>query len=110
MAENESLDLGNPKTNHRSGKRLQYLNAFLMQVVQLGALESGGQLPRQFRQFLIGTEVIRPGESLQPTTDLLLRYRSEWMQVAEEGEKRSWSWIKLLRFANAAGHGGLTHA
>ena len=99
-----------PRTDRISAKRWQYLNAFLMQVVQLGALESSGQIPRQFRRFLLGTEVVRAEEELPPTTDLLLRYRSEWVRLAEEGEKRSWSWIKLLRPSDAANHGGLSHA
>ena len=89
---------------------MKYLKAMLMQVVQLGMLETHGAIPQRFQRHLIGTEVVRPSESLEPIIDLLLRYRHEWLDLAAVGERRGWSWTKLLGPTGSARYEGVSHA
>ncbi len=81
-----------------------------MQVVQLGMLDTGKAIPQRFQRHLIGTEVIRPGESLEPIIDLLLRYRHEWLDLAAAGERQGWAWTKLLGPTGFARYEGGSHA
>lgn len=90
--------------------QVQYLKAFLMQVVQLGDLKNDGRLLRRFRRHLIGTEIVRSDEALEPTIDLLLKYRHEWLELAAVGERRGWSWTKLLGPTGSSQNGGVSHA
>jgi hypothetical protein len=98
------------RANRVSEKCLEYLKAMLMQVVQLGMLETLGAVPHRIQRHLIGTEVVRPGEPLKPVVDLLLRYRHEWLELAAVGGRRGWSWTKLLGPTEVAQHEGVSHA
>ena len=98
------------RANRISKDRLKYLKAMLMQVVQLGMLETQGAIPQRFQRHLIGTEVVQPGESLEPIIDLLLRYRHEWLDLAAVGEGRGWSWTKLLGPTGSTRYEGVSHA
>jgi 7-cyano-7-deazaguanine synthase in queuosine biosynthesis len=106
------FDLFGPSrlVNRIPEKRLVYLKAFLMQVVQLAALDSPGELPRRLRRHLFGSGVLAHGESPQAVVELLRRYRQEWLAVAAEGQEREWSWVKLLTPTTFANQKGLSHA
>lgn len=98
------------RANRIPAKRLNYLKAMLMQVVQLGALESQGAIPPRIQRHRIGAEVIGQSEPLQPIINLLLDYRREWLDLAAAGRRRGWSWTKLLDPAGSAQYEGVSHA
>lgn len=90
------------RANRVPVKRLAYLKAVLMQVVQLGTLEHGSAVPDRIRRHLIGTGIVRHGEPLEPILAVLRQYRHEWLELAALGERQGWSWTKLLGPQGAA--------
>jgi hypothetical protein len=75
---------------------LEYLKAFLLQVVNLGPLQSGGPVPHRVRRHLFATNVVSTEESMVPFLRLLSRYRDEWLGIAAEGKDRGLAWANLL--------------
>jgi hypothetical protein len=76
--------------------RLAYLKAFLMQVAELEEVQSGRRLPERVLRHLMGTGILRNGESSAPFIRLLSEYRREWLEVTQQAEQRGYSWTKLL--------------
>jgi hypothetical protein len=90
--------------------RLKYLKAFLIQVVQLAALDSQNELPRCLRRHLFGSRILGQGDSPRPIIELWRRYRQEWLTIAAQGNERGWSWVRLLTPMTFTNQGGLSHA
>ena len=65
--------------------RLAYLKAFLMQVAELEEVQSGRRLPERVLRHLMGTGILRNGESSAPFIRLLSEYRREWLEVTSAG-------------------------
>ena len=96
--------------NRVASRSLRYLKACLMQVVQLAEIEGKADLPRRFRRHIYGTGIIRPGESATPFIELLLRYRHEWLAIAEYAKSHGWSWGTLMTPAHGILHEGRCNA
>jgi hypothetical protein len=75
---------------------LEYLKAFLLQVVNLGPLQVGGFVPQPVRRHLFATNVVSTEESMVPFLHLFSRYRDEWLSIAAEGKYCGWAWANLL--------------
>jgi 7-cyano-7-deazaguanine synthase in queuosine biosynthesis len=76
---------------------LAYLRQQLFQIADLHDLSTDGQSPTILRQHLNSSNVVTITDSPDRWTDLLRRYRDEWMQVIEIGREkgRIWgSWIE----------------
>lgn len=76
--------------------RLVYLKAFLMQVAELEEVQFGRQIPERVLRHLVGTGILRIGESSAPFIRLFSEYRREWLEVTKQAEQRGCSWTKLL--------------
>lgn len=76
--------------------RLADLKAFLMQVAELEEVQSGRRLPERVLRHLMGTGILRNGQSSAPFIRLLSEYRREWLEVTQQAEQRGYSWTKLL--------------
>jgi hypothetical protein len=98
------------RANRVPAKRLEYLKAALMQVVQLGSLEPGSAVPSRIRRHLIGTGIVRHDQPLEPLIHVLREYRHEWLQLAAFGETQGWSWTKLLSPQRAVRQEEVSHA
>lgn len=85
--------------------RLAYLKAFLMQVAELEEVQSGRRLPERVLRHLMGTGILRNGESSAPFIRLLSEYRREWLEVTQQAEQRGYSWTKLLAASGNASEG-----
>ena len=100
--------------DHESGElqedRLEFLKAFLLQVVNLGPLQSGGPVPQRVRRHLFATNVVSTEESMAPFLRLFSRYRHEWLSIAAEGMERGWAWANLLAPVGATLIGEENHA
>jgi hypothetical protein len=90
--------------------RLEYLRAFLLQVANLGPLQSGGPVPHRIRRHLFATNVVSTEESMVPYLHLFSRYRHEWLSIAAEGMERGWTWTDLLAPIGATLIGKESHA
>ena len=99
-----------PRANRIREDRLEYLKAILVQVANLGPLGSGDRVPERVRRHLLGTNVISPGECLDPFIHLFSRYRHEWLRIAAKGMERGWTWANLLAPVGAALIGRENHA
>ncbi len=98
------------RANRIREKRLDYLKAFLLQVANLGPLEPGDPVPERIRRHLLGTNVVSPGECLDPFLHLFARYRHEWLSIAAKGMERGWTWANLMAPVGAALIGRENHA
>lgn len=98
------------RSNAVADKELKYLKACLMQVVQLGLMETEKVIPERIRRHLLGTEVLEPGGSLRPLADLLLQYRHEWLDLVAVGERRGSWWTSLLGSTEPDRSKGFRHA
>ena len=90
--------------------RLEYLKAFLLQVANLGPLQSGGPVPQRVRRHLFATNVVSTEESMVPFLPLFSRYPPEWLSIAAEGMERGWTWANLLAPVGATLIGEESHA
>lgn len=96
-------------SNHVPAKELDYLKAFLDQVVQLDGVQENQPLPLRIRRHLIGTGVLASGDSVEAVGRLLLTYREEWRETVAQAQGRGISWTKLLG-RRASLTEGATHA
>jgi hypothetical protein len=100
--------LGSPQAANRiPARHLQVLKAFLMQVAWLKDASSQTQLPPAFVRHLISTEILGREQSQEDVTELLARYRDEWMAIAAEKQAKRHKWARLLAIPEVE---GVTHA
>ena len=90
-------------------KRLQFLKAFLMQVARLKDVDTRAQLPSAFARFLISTEILGRDQSQEEVTELLARYRDEWIAITSERGRNGHNWARLLAMHEPRME-GVTHA
>lgn len=83
-------------SNQVPPKELDYLKAFLDQVVHLDGIRENQPFPLRIRRHLIGTGVLADGESGEIVSRLLRTYRDEWRETVAQAQGRGISWTKLL--------------
>ena len=98
------------RANTVKPERLLYLKAFLMQAADWVGVESAGRLPDPVERHLRHTRIVMPGESSERFSNLLCRYRDEWLRIANEGHKRGYRWAQLLAPARSPMDQGVSHA
>jgi queuosine biosynthesis protein QueC len=96
-------------SNHVPAKELDYLKAFLDQVVQLDGIRENQPFPLRIRRHLVGTGVLANGDSAEAVSRLLRTYRDEWRETVAEAQGRGISWTKLLGRRESLTEGA-THA
>ncbi len=80
-------------------EELLHLKATIMQIADLAELDSSQPLPAKLRLHLRGTSVLEAGEPVQAWTELLKRYRSEWLDLIADAQSvgRKWGgWYPAL--------------
>jgi hypothetical protein len=90
-------------------EKLMYLRAFLMQVATWDDIEKTGQLPEPVFRYLHETQVLKPGESPNAISDLLVRNRNEWQRIVAERRDLGFQWASLLDPACTPVGQGLSH-
>jgi len=95
--------------NHVPPKQLNYLKAFLDQVVQLDGIQENQPFPLRIRRHLVGTGVLANGASVDSIGQLLRTYRDEWRETVAQAQGRGISWTKLMG-RQASLTEGATHA
>jgi len=97
------------RVNQLPKKRLNYLKALLMQIVQLRGIEAGDRLPPAFERHIVGTGIVRKGQAQQGVIQLLARFRDEWTEIASAAQDGGHAWAKLLASKRPALQ-GVNHA
>jgi len=88
-------------TNSIDPAKLTGIKATLMQVDRLADLRRR-PLPDWFLQYALGTGVENSVAALEGWLDVLLRYRSEWLDLVESGQSKGWKWAGWLPVSSAA--------
>jgi hypothetical protein len=96
--------------NALTSKKLNFLNAFLIQVANWGDIENSGQLPEPVYRYLLETQILSSSESPMAIIDLLVRNRDEWRAIAAERRRCGFRWARLLDPAREPVRQGVSHA
>jgi hypothetical protein len=104
------MEMSTEDVNEIAPERLLYLKAFLMQVAEWTEIETTGRLPDSVERHLRHTGIVKPGESSQPIKNLLVRNRDEWLKIVADGQRRGYSWARLLEPPRPSMEQGASHA
>jgi Queuosine biosynthesis protein QueC len=96
--------------NALTSKKLNFLNAFLIQVANWGDIENSGQRPEPVYRYLLETQILSSSESPVAIIDLLVRNRDEWRAIAAERRRCGFRWARLLDPAREPVRQGVSHA
>lgn len=98
----ESDLFGEPNiANAVSPAKLLPLKAVLTQVERLGELR-GQSYPEWFLRYALGIRVAENRAVLKGWTDVLLRYRAEWLDLVARGQSKGWKWAGWVPVGSAA--------
>ena len=87
--------------NQLPAHQVRFLKAMVIQADLLGELRCS-VLPDWFRRYVLGTGVASSDDMLSRLVDVHLRYRAEWLELAEFGRAEGWNWAKWLSQEPAA--------
>lgn len=76
------------------------LNAVLRQVAAFRQLRTGVRCPADIMRWLYGTGAVNSQEEAEGVTDLLSRYRDEWLALIRDRQRQGVDWA--LAFGDAA--------
>jgi 7-cyano-7-deazaguanine synthase in queuosine biosynthesis len=92
--ENYKYDIFGPRdaVNAIPDQELLHLKATIMQIADLGKLDSRRPLPPKLRLHLRGSRVVENGEPVEPWTQVLERYRNEWLDLIADAQSVGRKW------------------
>jgi 7-cyano-7-deazaguanine synthase in queuosine biosynthesis len=88
-------------TDQIDSKKLRNLKATLLQVDRMAQLNQR-PLPDWFLRHSLGTRVEVNADSLEEWIGVLLRYRSEWLELSALGQSKGWKWANWIPLGAAA--------
>lgn len=94
-------DLLAPTSSKISPEKLRYLLGYLVQIDSLSQLDQD-RLPLITTRHLRTTNMLQPGEPVQPYVNLFRRYRTEWYGLIEQARKNGCDWARRIELPGQA--------
>jgi len=97
----QDLFRADQSANEVEGRNYDYIKATLMHIDRLAELEQPHP-PPWFLQYLLGTGAAETPDEIGKISDLLLRYRAEWLRLIALCQSRGLRWAKWFPRIDAA--------